>query len=97
MSYGILLTTSSGQVINTSTTPASIYETFVVAGNSTGTKTYPILAGFTIFTSIIKFVAQPGDIIVTTIDYVLGYPRLSWGPSSNGATPANATIVVVVR
>jgi hypothetical protein len=97
MSYGIILTTSSGQVINTSTTPASIYETFVVAGNSTGTKTYHLLKGFTIFKSIIKLLAQPGDIVVTTIDYALGYPRLTWGPSGNGSTPANATIVVVVR
>jgi hypothetical protein len=97
MSFGILLTTSSGQTIDTSTTPASIYETFAVAGNSTGTKTYPILAGFTVFTSVIKFIAQPGSIIATTIDYDLGYPRLTWGPSGSTAAAADATIVVVVR
>jgi hypothetical protein len=97
MSYGALLVTSAGQVIDTSKLPATIYETFTVLSNATGSKAYPTLAGFTVYVSVVKFVAQPGGITVATVDYNLGYPRVSWAPSSSGATTAAATIVVVVK
>jgi hypothetical protein len=97
MSYGIKVVTNSGQVIDTSVIPGTIYDIFVVGGSSSGSRSYPELQGFTIYASIQKFAAQPNAITNTSISYSPGYPVLSWFPSGSSATPASSTITVFAK
>ena len=97
MSYGIKIITSFGQVIDSSVIPGTVYEIFVVAGNATGSKSYPDLAGFEIYASVQKFQAQPNAITTTSVSYPSGYPVLNWFPSGSNAAPANAQIIVFIK
>jgi hypothetical protein len=97
MSYGIKVVTDSGQVIDSSIIPGTLYDIFVVGGADTGSKSYPELQGFTIYASVQKFAAQPNAITNTSVTYPSGYPVLNWFPSGSSATPAPATITVFAK
>jgi hypothetical protein len=97
MSFGLKLITTAGQVIDTSIIPGTVYDTLVVGGSDTGSKGYPELAGFTIFASVQKFLAQPNGITSTSVSYSLGYPVLNWFPSGSSAPATASTIFVFAK
>ena len=97
MSFGLLLITTPGQVINTSIIPGTVYDTLVVGGGATGSKAYPELAGFTIFASVQKYLAQPNALTATSVSYSAGYPVLNWFPSGSTAPTYDATIFVFAK
>lgn len=97
MSYGIVITTDYGQTISTTSLCGLVHDAFVVAGNATGSKSYPELAGFTIYAAIQKYASQPNALVETSVSYSSGYPVLSWFPSGSGMSPANAMIIVVIK
>ncbi len=97
MSYGIRIVTDSGQVIDSSVIPGTIYDIFTVGGSDTGSKSYAELVGFEIYASVQKFISQPSAITATSVNYSLGYPVLNWFPSGSSATPAASTIIVFTK
>ena len=97
MSFGLQVTNDYGQVIDTSKFTCTVYEIFTVSGGSSGTRSYPNLAGFTIFAGIEKYSPDPALQSGVSIAYGAGYPVLSWSPIGNGAGAGTNTIVVVIK
>jgi hypothetical protein len=97
MSFGARIVLNNGRVIDSSKLTGLVHDVFVVAGNSSGSKSYPELNGFVIFSSVQKFTATPGGIVTSSVSYSAGIPTVNWGPTGSGNSPSNATILVFIK
>lgn len=97
MSYGIKVIDEYNKVYDTSAIPAMLYEVLAVVGGSSGSKAYPELAGFTMDCATYKesaaAISRASDHVVT---YDLGYPVLSWSPSSLSGSASTQSFFVFV-
>jgi hypothetical protein len=97
MSFGCKIVLNNGRVIDSTKLTGLIHDVFVVSGSSSGSKSYPELAGFIVYSAVQKFFATPNGIIFATVSYSLGYPTVNWAPTGSGSAPSDATILVFVK
>jgi len=101
MTYGLQIFTSSGKT-NSDTTqlPSTLIDIFRTSGAS-GNTTYPAYAGSTIYVNNFAVGAglAVGQIapLTITIDYALGYPRVSWSQSISGLIYPDRQIFVFLQ
>jgi len=96
MSYGFNIFNQTGTLAYSSESKClNILDVFTISSDSTGSKTYPNYAGCTIQFQVTNAMVNPNWTINFqgflphnfTIDYALGYPRISWN-YVGGLTPS---------
>lgn len=95
MSYGIALR-AANNITYSDATPGVTFVTLIyIPGNTSGSRSFPNLAGFTLSWTRFVVSANAFGLANLSASYSLGYPVLSWSP---GATPTGnyATINVLV-
>ena len=100
MSFGISILQSNGQTFDSTTAPGSIVDLFTAGANTSGSKAYPNLVGFNLFTGTC---AAPSSgtagqglyMAVTSISYPSGIPTVSWSPGAGTYGIYVATQIIV--
>ena len=84
MSTGIAIK-AANNIIYDDNTPGVTFVTLInIPGNTSGSRAFPNLAGFTLSWTRFVVSANAFGLAVISVSYSLGYPVLSWSP---GATP----------
>jgi hypothetical protein len=101
MTYGLQIFTAAGK-INTDTTqlPSTLIDVFRTSGSS-GSVTYPSYAGSNIYVN--NFAVGQGlgvgsiAPLTITIDYSLGYPRVSWSQGTGNLIYPDRQVFVFLQ
>lgn len=98
MSHGIKFVMPDGRIYDSSSIPISFVEVVPIAGGSSGSKAYPLLAGFTMNCSSMKTSTDSrqnlSDFVFT---YDLGHPVLTWFPTRTGLAGTTQLLFVFAR
>lgn len=90
MSYGLYALCENGMVIDTTTITGVLQEALSLSTASSGTLSYPSLAGRTMFIQTTRAVTASGGIFNNRglrfdISYSAGYPIITYSPVGSGA------------
>lgn len=89
---------SDGRVYDSSSIPISFVEVVSIQGGSSGSKAYPLLAGFTMDCSAMKTSSDSRQNLSDHVfTYDLGYPVLTWFPTRTGLAATTQLLFVFAR
>lgn len=96
MSYGI--TFKSAAASYNDSTPGVTFVTLInIPGNTSGSRSFPQLAGFTLSWTRFTVSASAFGLANISVSYTLGYPVLSWSPGSTPNVYATINLLVYAR
>lgn len=89
MSYGLYAICANGMVVDTGTITGVLQEALSLSTGSSGTLSYPSLAGRTIFVQTTRAVTASGGVynnrgLRFDISYAAGYPVVTYSPVGSG-------------
>lgn len=89
MTYGLYCLCANGMVVDTTTITGVLQEALSLSTGSSGTLSYPSLAGRTIFIQTTRAVTASGGIFNNRslrfdISYTAGYPIVTYSPVGSG-------------
>lgn len=101
MSYGLYCLCDSGLVIDTTTITGVLRSATILSSSSSGTLSYPDLAGRTIDVGMSRSMSATGAAFSNkslgfSISYSSGYPQVSYFPIGSGSD-INILLYVIVR
>lgn len=101
MTYGLYCLCENNMVIDTSTITGVLQDALQISTASSGTLSYPSLAGRTIFVQTIRNLVGLGAAYANralqfNISYTLGYPVVTYSPIGSG-TDYIMTVYILVK
>jgi hypothetical protein len=98
MSQGIKIDLGGGKAYDSSSIPATFYETFDIVGGSSGIKAYPELKDFKISCCLyMTSNISDGTVSNFVITYPSGIPTITWSLFRTGRAGSTQTFYVFVR
>lgn len=97
MSTGIKIVQPTGQVIDMSTAGATFVDLIEAPANTSGYRDYPWLAGMQVFCTETAISQSAFGVHNAVVTYNLGYPRVSYAPTSGPNPKASTQILVFAK